>query len=239
MLPTWRVLYLLIAEEQQSILGYPTVCLFIHLHSRLWEAAPPSLSLCLLPSAWTHSAKAASNWDDNNHPCCLDDSDWFLSWSITHRALLPLPRVPWFGQPVLGSSRWPDTLGSSQSLGHPPASCSHSSPGSRQLLDWLGRSRASWFSCVVSLGGPTQAQGPKFHPRVGDSQLFNLFYWSIVDLQCCIGFRCTAKWFTYICIYLFQILLHYVLLQNSEYSSLCYTVGPCCLSMLYIAVCTR
>ena len=28
---------------------------------------------------------------------------------------------------------------------------------------------------------------------------------------------------------LFQILFHYRLLQDSEYSSLCYTVGPCCL----------
>ena len=199
MLPTWRVLYFLIAEEQQSILGYPTVCLSIHLHSKLWEAAPPSGSLCLLPSAWTHPAKGASNWDDTNHPCCLDDSDWFLSWSITHRALLSLPRVPWSGQPVLGSSRWPDTLGSSQSLGRSSPCFLFSQQPRLPAAPWpAGRSWASWFSCVVSLGGPTKAQGPKFHPRVGDSQLFNLFYWSIIDLQCCIGFRCTAKWFSYI-----------------------------------------
>ena len=32
----------------------------------------------------------------------------------------------------------------------------------------------------------------------------------------------------YIYIYiLFQILFHYRLFQDSEYSSLCYTVGPC------------
>ena len=35
---------------------------------------------------------------------------------------------------------------------------------------------------------------------------------------------------------LFQILFHYRLLQGIEYSSLCYTVGPCCLSILYIVV---
>ena len=35
---------------------------------------------------------------------------------------------------------------------------------------------------------------------------------------------------------LFQILFHYRLLQDIEYSSLCYTVGPF-LSILYIAVC--
>ena len=32
------------------------------------------------------------------------------------------------------------------------------------------------------------------------------FYWSIVDLQCFVSFRCTAKWFsyTYTCIYCFS-----------------------------------
>ena len=32
---------------------------------------------------------------------------------------------------------------------------------------------------------------------------------------------------------LFQILFHYKLLQDIEYSSLCYTVGSCCLSILF------
>ena len=36
---------------------------------------------------------------------------------------------------------------------------------------------------------------------------------------------------------LFQILFPYRSLQDIEYSSLCYTVGPCCLSILYIVVC--
>ena len=37
---------------------------------------------------------------------------------------------------------------------------------------------------------------------------------------------------------LFQILFPIRLLQNIEQSSLCYTVGPCWLSILNIAVCT-
>ena len=36
----------------------------------------------------------------------------------------------------------------------------------------------------------------------------------------------------YIYIHFFQILFHYGLLQVTEYSSLCYIVGPCCLSIL-------
>ena len=41
---------------------------------------------------------------------------------------------------------------------------------------------------------------------------------------------------THTYIYFFQILFPYRLLQNIEYSSLCYTVGPCWLSILYIVV---
>ena len=44
--------------------------------------------------------------------------------------------------------------------------------------------------------------------------------------------------YIYIYIYiLFHILSHYGSLQGMEYSSLCYTAGPCCLSILYIVVC--
>ena len=35
---------------------------------------------------------------------------------------------------------------------------------------------------------------------------------------------------------LFQTIFPYMLLQNNEYISLCYTVGPCCLSVLHIVV---
>ena len=49
------------------------------------------------------------------------------------------------------------------------------------------------------------------------------FYWSIVDLQCFVSSRCTAKWFSYT--YFFQILFPYRLLQNIAYSSLCYSLS--------------
>ena len=41
----------------------------------------------------------------------------------------------------------------------------------------------------------------------------------------------------YIYIFLFQIIFHYRLLQIIEHSSLCNTVGPCSLPILYIVVC--
>ena len=41
------------------------------------------------------------------------------------------------------------------------------------------------------------------------------------------------KYVSYIIYILFHILFHYGLLQDIEYSFLCYTVGPYCLSILY------
>ena len=42
----------------------------------------------------------------------------------------------------------------------------------------------------------------------------------------------------YIYIYFFfYIFFHYRLFQDIEYSSMCYTIGPCWLSVLYIIVC--
>ena len=45
--------------------------------------------------------------------------------------------------------------------------------------------------------------------------------------------------YIYVDIYIFfsRFFFPYRLLQNIEYSSLCYSVGPCWLSILYIAVC--
>ena len=36
--------------------------------------------------------------------------------------------------------------------------------------------------------------------------------------------------------FLFQILFHYSLLQDTDCSPLCYTIGLCCLSILYIVI---
>ena len=50
-------------------------------------------------------------------------------------------------------------------------------------------------------------------------------------------FTIGATWGAHTSIHIpFQILFPYRLLQNTEYSFLCYTVGPCWLSSLYIVV---
>ena len=72
---------------------------------------------------------------------------------------------------------------------------------------------------------------------------FVLFYFlncSIVDLQCLVSFRYTAKWFSYIHIYLLfcQICFPYKLLQILSYCSLCYIGGLCCSSILYGVICS-
>ena len=52
----------------------------------------------------------------------------------------------------------------------------------------------------------------------------------------CQVYRNVIQLYIYIYI-LFWILLYYRLLQDTEYSFLCYTVGPCYLFILYIVVC--
>ena len=56
--------------------------------------------------------------------------------------------------------------------------------------------------------------------------IVHVFNWSIVDLQCCVSFKCSAKQFS--CLYMYmsisQVLCPYSLLQNIEYHSLCYIV---------------
>jgi len=79
---------------------------------------------------------------------------------------------------------------------------------------------------------------PKFIPfhhatsRLQKNNFWPFFYWSFTNLQCCVHLLCTAKWFSYI-----ERDFHYRLLQDTEYSFPSYTVSPCYLSVLYIAVC--
>ena len=66
---------------------------------------------------------------------------------------------------------------------------------------------------------------------------FFFFYLSIVGLQRVFQSKVIQLYIYIIHTYIpFQILFHYRLLQDTEYSSMCYTVGPC-LSVLYIVVC--
>ena len=58
------------------------------------------------------------------------------------------------------------------------------------------------------------------------------FNWSIVNLQCCVSFRCTAKWFSYTYIYIYFFRL-FSLIGYYKISS----IVPCWLSILYIVVC--
>ena len=57
--------------------------------------------------------------------------------------------------------------------------------------------------------------------------LINFFFWSIVDLQCCVSFYCKAKLFSHTYIHSFLDSFPIQALQSIDQSPLCYTVGPC------------
>ena len=67
-------------------------------------------------------------------------------------------------------------------------------------------------------------------PRVAKSRtrLKNIACVHIVDLQCCVSFHYTAEYMCVcVCVHntnFSHILFHYRLLQDIEYSSLCYTM---------------
>ena len=48
------------------------------------------------------------------------------------------------------------------------------------------------------------------HHRLGDpSNTFKHFYWSIDDSQCCVRFRCTAKWSSYTCTHIYPLFFRF------------------------------
>ena len=49
---------------------------------------------------------------------------------------------------------------------------------------------------------------------------------------------CRVKWLSYMYIYSFSFLFPYGASEDTQYSSLCYRVGPCALFIPYILVCT-
>ena len=75
------------------------------------------------------------------------------------------------------------------------------------------------------------------HPR---SSRFLKFAWHRVDLQCCIGFRGTAKWFSYTYTlghsFSFRFFFHIGYYSILNRVSSVNTIGPCWLSILYIVV---
>ena len=61
------------------------------------------------------------------------------------------------------------------------------------------------LACFLSGDGAHFTQtspSTKLNKGLASAFLKSVVYWSIVDLQCCVSFKCTAKWFSYKSIYI-------------------------------------
>ena len=120
------------------------------------------------------------------------------------------------------------------------------------LHQWVNSSCvAKWFSYTyiyiyifffldpIEAYGASQARGPQRHSL---SNTGSLTHWARPGIKppssrMLVGFiNCWATTGASYLYIIFHILSHYGLSQDSKYSSLCSTVGPCCVSILYIIV---
>ena len=102
-----------------------------------------------------------------------------------------------------------------------------------EMVGWHHRLNGAKPGRQWRTGKPGMLQSMGSQQRVGHD-------WATERQQLCL-FQVQSKvipWYTYTPT-LFQILFPYKLLQNIEYYSVCYTVGPCWLSILYIVACVR
>ena len=99
------------------------------------------------------------------------------------------------------------------------------------------RTRCHLFCCAARFLTGHGPGTPAIDALCSPAHFLNLCYWNIADLQCGINFRCIAQWLRYpYTDILLHFLFHYALSKHIEYTSLCYTVGPCCSSILHVIV---
>ena len=99
----------------------------------------------------------------------------------------------------------------------------------------LWRSSAAFCLCSSVSRAPSPASLCRWLFFKSFKKILLKYSWFVFNFKFVFNvfnFCCTAKWQLYIYI-LFHILFHYGLAWDTEYSPLCYAVGPCCLSILY------
>ena len=122
-------------------------------------------------------------------------------------------------------------------------------------LDAWQRNQSAWWVCgQLPLSACQDWHGGYHHSREGIGRpesstlrkdkprliLFSFpFYGSIFDIQHRVSFWCTAKWFSYLCRYIYINILFHIDYYNILNIIPSCTVNPCFLPVLYIVVLAR
>ena len=213
--------------------GFLTTGHTLYLYSPHFSSVGPNWMFPREPQSAPNQSAA---WE-HSHSARLPKAKPLPLCSAAHQGASPLSRLT--SQDVLLPSS-----SHRKAEGHVWSECGQHLAGGPARMPPRGGCQVRLFTIQPSWGG-TRSCSCQISKPVHQSSYFCLSMFVLIEI-----YRWFAMWFvlvsdvqqsysvTHIYTHSFSNSFHYKLLQDTEYNSMCYTVGPYWFSILYIAVCT-